>query len=191
MLGFGVVGFGQVVSLLGTGITQFAPLIWPWQITGQATALAPVGFFGFFPRIMTSPAGALVDRRNRKLVMIPSDLAARPVTMAVSFLFRSDSLQTWHLYAAATSAGFFRSFQLVDAVRSGSQRWRVRDVANECPVASSRLGSPSVRSSAQRFFRSPICSPAACSSRVCWERAYSREPPPCSSPEATREPAWI
>jgi len=40
MLGFSVVWVGQVVSLLGTGMTQFALTIWAWHVTGEATALA-------------------------------------------------------------------------------------------------------------------------------------------------------
>ena len=42
MFGFSIVWFGQVVSLLGTGMTQFALTIWAWQMTGEATALALV-----------------------------------------------------------------------------------------------------------------------------------------------------
>ena len=72
---FSVVWFGQIVSVLGSGMTQFALAIWAWQTAGQATGLALVVFFGHFPRIvMTPPAGALVDRWNRKLVMTLSDV---------------------------------------------------------------------------------------------------------------------
>ena len=44
-------------------MTRFALTIWAWQVTGQATALALVGFFSFAPIVLLSPlAGALVDR---------------------------------------------------------------------------------------------------------------------------------
>jgi len=112
MFGFSVIWFGQVVSLLGTGMTQFALTIWAWQVTGQATALALVGFFGFFPRIVFTPlAGALIDRWSRKAVMIVSDLAAGLATVAVFVLYRMGALEIWHLYAAAAFAGAFGSFQ--------------------------------------------------------------------------------
>jgi len=112
MAGFSVVWFGQVVSVLGTGMTQFALTIWAWQVTGQATALALVGFCGFFPLIVMTPlAGALVDRWNRKLVMILSDLAAGLATIAIFVLLKTGHLEIWHLYAAAAFSGVFGAFQ--------------------------------------------------------------------------------
>jgi len=55
MLGFTVIWVGQLLSLLGTNMTGFALTIWAWQVTGQATALALVGFFGFAPVVVVSP----------------------------------------------------------------------------------------------------------------------------------------
>ncbi len=112
MFGFTLVWIGQVVSLLGSGMTQFALTIWAWQITGRATALALVGFFGYFPRIIFTPlAGALADRWNRKALMIVSDLAAGLATIAVFVLYKTDALEIWHLFAAAAFAGAFGAFQ--------------------------------------------------------------------------------
>jgi len=88
MRGFTIVWAGQLVSLLGTGMTQFAITIWAWQITGIATAIALVGFFTAVPQILTSPlAGAIVDRYDRKHVMIMSDLAAGIATVALLVLY--------------------------------------------------------------------------------------------------------
>lgn len=109
---FTVVLLGQVISLLGTGMTRFALTIWAWQITGQATALALVGFFSFAPAIIVSPfAGALVDRLNRKLTMVLSDLAAALSTIIVLLLFSTGNLQIWHLYITGAFTGFFHAFQ--------------------------------------------------------------------------------
>ena len=52
MFGFTIVWIGQVVSLLGSGMTWFALTIWAWEITGQATALALVAFFSFGPTVL-------------------------------------------------------------------------------------------------------------------------------------------
>lgn len=112
MRGFTVVWAGQVVSMLGSGMTQFAITIWAWQLTGQATTLALVGFFTFGPSVLLSPvAGALVDRWNRKLVMALSDLGAGLATIVMLALYLPGALEVWHLYALGAWTGAFAAFQ--------------------------------------------------------------------------------
>jgi DHA3 family macrolide efflux protein-like MFS transporter len=112
MFAFTVVWFGQLVSLLGSAMSWFAFTIWAWQTTGQATALALVSFFSFGPTLLFSPlAGVLVDRWNRKLVMMVSDLATGLCTVAALLLFLTGRLQIWHIYVMAIVAGSFQSFQ--------------------------------------------------------------------------------
>ncbi|MFO7943680.1 MAG: MFS transporter [Anaerolineales bacterium] len=109
---FTLVSIGQAISLVGSGMTQFAITIWAWQETGQATTLALTGFFSFAPVVLISPfAGALVDRLNRKLVMMLSDYAAGLGTIALFALFLSDNLQIWHLYILGAFVGVFQAFQ--------------------------------------------------------------------------------
>lgn len=111
MFTFTIVCVGQVFSLLGTAMTGFALAVWAWQITGQATALALVGFFGFAPIVLVGPvAGALVDRWNRKLTMMFSDLAAGVSTVAAFLLFITGNLQIWHLYVTNLFAAAFQAF---------------------------------------------------------------------------------
>lgn len=112
MFAFTVVWIGQVISMLGTGMTRFALGIWAWDITGRATPLALVALFSFGPGVILSPiAGALVDRWNRKLVMILSDLAAGLSTIAIFILFATGRLEIWHIYIAGAFASAFESFQ--------------------------------------------------------------------------------
>ena len=112
MRAFVIIWLGQLVSMLGTGMTRFALTIWAWQITGSATALALVGVFSFAPIVLFSPiAGALVDRWPRKLVMMASDLAAGISTIAILILYSTGNLEIWHLYVAGAFAGVFESFQ--------------------------------------------------------------------------------
>jgi len=111
MRGFTFVWFGQFTSLLGTFMTNFALTIWAWEKTGVATALALIGFSFTAPYILASPlAGALVDRWNRKLVMMLSDLAAGLSTIAVLLLFTTGRLEIWHLYITTAFAGAFQAF---------------------------------------------------------------------------------
>ena len=112
MAAFSWIWAGQFVSLLASAMTRFALTIWAFQETGQATALALVGFFAFAPTVLFSPlAGALVDRWNRKLVLILSDLAAGLATVALLLLYNAGELQLWHLYVANAFAGTFEAFQ--------------------------------------------------------------------------------
>jgi DHA3 family macrolide efflux protein-like MFS transporter len=112
MLGFTIIWIGQLVSLFGTAMTNFALTIWAWQVTGQATALALVAFFTFVPALLVTPfAGALVDRWSRKFVMMLSDLAAVLSTVVVLILYSTGNLQIWHLYATGAFSGAFGAFQ--------------------------------------------------------------------------------
>ncbi len=112
MRGFTVVWVGQIVSLLGTAMSNFALTLWAYEITGKATPLAMVGFFFVTPMVILGPfVGALIDRGNRKLMMMLSDLAAALTMLFVFVLFLTDNLQIWHLYVAATITGIFQGFQ--------------------------------------------------------------------------------
>lgn len=110
--GFTLVAFGQLVSLVGSGMSQFALTIWAFEKTGLATSLALMGFFYMVPLILISPfAGAWVDRGNRKLMMMISDMGAALGTLAVFLLYLSGSLEIWHLYAAGVLNGLTNAFQ--------------------------------------------------------------------------------
>ncbi|MEM7131819.1 MAG: MFS transporter [Chloroflexota bacterium] len=112
MQGFTLIWIGQLVSLLGTSMTRFALTIWAYQTTGSATALTLVAFFSFGPLVLMSPlAGALVDRWNRKMVLMISDLMAGVATIVLLLLYTSGSLELWHLYVLGAVAGTFEAFQ--------------------------------------------------------------------------------
>jgi MFS family permease len=112
MMAFAIMSVGQLVSMTGTGMTRFAITIFAWQLTGEVTTLAMVGFFSFAPAVLLSPiAGAIVDRANRKLVLMLSDLAAGLMTIVVLILFTTGQLEIWHLFVTAAIAAAFEAFQ--------------------------------------------------------------------------------
>ncbi len=112
MRGFTLIWFGQLVSLLGSGMTRFAITLWAWEKTGEATTLALAGFFAFAPGVFMSPlAGALVDRWDRRLAMMISDLAAGLSAVFIFLMLTSSQLEIWHIYAAGFFASIFESFQ--------------------------------------------------------------------------------
>jgi MFS family permease len=109
---FVVIWLGQIVSLLGSAMTWFAFTIWAWEKTGKASALANISFFAFLPTVLFTPvAGAFVDRWDRKLVMLISDLATALGTLAILLVYVFGNLQIWHIYVVGILAGFFTAFQ--------------------------------------------------------------------------------
>jgi len=112
LVAFTVVWLGQIVSVLATHMTRFALTIWVYEMTNSATALGLMWTFYLAPYLIVSPfAGAMVDRYNRKLMMILSDLGAGLATVTLLVLQALGVLQVWHLYATAVITGSFQAFQ--------------------------------------------------------------------------------
>lgn len=109
---FRILWAGQSLSLLGSGMTRFAVMIWAFQVEGTATALALLGFFNCLTYILASPfAGVLVDRWNRRRVMILSDLGGGLATVFLLVMFSLGRLELWHLYFSVGMVGVFEAFQ--------------------------------------------------------------------------------
>ncbi|MBE9168807.1 MFS transporter [Pleurocapsales cyanobacterium LEGE 06147] len=109
---FILIWFGQLVSTIGSYMSHFALTLWAWELTGSATALALVGFFSLLPRIFISLfAGMIVDRANRKHLMILGDAIAAISTLGILILHLSGNLAIWHLYLAASINGGFGQIQ--------------------------------------------------------------------------------
>ena len=112
MRAFAIIWFGQLISILGSAMTGFAVTIWVYQETEKATALALVGFFFVTPLLLLSPvAGALVDRHNRRLMMMLSDLASGASTIVLLLLHFTGNLEIWHLFVINAVNGAFQAFQ--------------------------------------------------------------------------------
>jgi MFS transporter, DHA3 family, macrolide efflux protein len=112
MPAFVIVWIGQLVSVLATNMTQFALTIWVFEKTRSVTALALVNVFFITPFLIISPlAGALVDRYNRKLMMMVSDVGAGLATVFLLVMQFTGHLEVWHLYASALVAGTGQAFQ--------------------------------------------------------------------------------
>ncbi len=92
---------GQAFSLFGSAIVQFALVWWLTQKTGSAIVLTMATLVGLLPQIVLGPfAGALVDRWNRRLIMITADAAIAGVTLILIWLFAAGRVQVWHIYVA-------------------------------------------------------------------------------------------
>jgi len=112
MFGFTVVWIGQIISVLASSMSQFALTIFMFQETGSALAMGTMQVFFITPFLLISPiAGVMVDRHNRKLMMMVSDLGAGIATVAILILQALGILEYWHLYGASIIYGLAMAFQ--------------------------------------------------------------------------------
>ena len=96
---FFLIWTGQSISLLGSQLVQFALIWWLTEKTGSATMLAFASFFSYLPEVILAPfAGALVDRWNRRGVMIVADGSIALATIVVALLFWLGWVQIWHVF---------------------------------------------------------------------------------------------
>jgi len=109
---FLTIWIGQLISMVGSGLTDFALGVWMYEQTGQATPFALTVLFSSLPRVLLAPiAGSLADRWNRKRIMILTDTASALVTLAVVVLLFSGQLAVWHIYLIALIHSIFGAFQ--------------------------------------------------------------------------------
>jgi DHA3 family macrolide efflux protein-like MFS transporter len=102
---------GQLVSLIGTGLTNFALGVWVYQRTGSATQLTIIYLFGALPAILTLPlAGALVDRWSNRRAMLFSNIGAGLSTLPLVLLLWFDRLEVWSICLIVVSRSFFMAF---------------------------------------------------------------------------------
>jgi MFS family permease len=112
MFGFVIVWIGQIVSVLASSMSQFALTIFMFNETGSALAMGTMQVFFITPFLLISPiAGVWVDRYNRKLMMMVSDIAAGVATLGILALQAAGILEFWHLYAASIIYGLGNAFQ--------------------------------------------------------------------------------
>lgn len=90
---------GQMFSLLGSQLVQFALIWWLTQQTGSATVLAIASIVGLVPQVVLGPfVGPLVDRWNRRRTMIAADAVVALATLALAILFWLGQADIWHVY---------------------------------------------------------------------------------------------
>lgn len=89
----------QAVSLIGSNLAQFAITWWMTKATGSATVLATATLVAVLPGVLLGPlAGVLVDRWNRRLIIIVADGVGALGAALLMLLFWADAIQLWHVY---------------------------------------------------------------------------------------------
>ena len=108
---FYAITFGQFVSLIGSGMTRFGLGIWVLRETGDTTAYTAMLFFAILPMGLGSIfTGTLIDRWNRRVVMLIGNAVASLSTLVAALLFFGDVLEIWHLYIVLIVNGLANAF---------------------------------------------------------------------------------
>lgn len=107
---FRLLWFGQVVSQLGDWFSLVALYGLLFELTGSATAVASMMVMQMLPQALVSPsAGVVVDRYDRRRIMIAADLVRGVVILGLLFV-RTPSM-VWLAYAViavvVAAQGFF------------------------------------------------------------------------------------
>jgi DHA3 family macrolide efflux protein-like MFS transporter len=96
---FFIVWTGQAFSLVGSALVRFALIWWLTEETGSATTLATATLVSLLPFIFLGPfVGTLVDRWNRRWLMIVSDALIAFFTAVMAYLYWLGIAQVWHVY---------------------------------------------------------------------------------------------
>jgi len=109
---FLIVWFGQLISLVGSSLTWFGLSVWIFLETGSVTDLSLMLLASNLPRVLLSPvAGALVDRWDRRWVMILSDGASGLGTIVIALAFFTDSMSLGVLVVVGAVSSAFQAFR--------------------------------------------------------------------------------
>ena len=98
--------------MVGSGLTNFALRLWVVERCGTATASALIALFTVLPTIAMAPlAGVVVDRWDRRIVMLIADSGAALATLVAALLLSGGELQLWQIYLIAAVNGLLAAFQ--------------------------------------------------------------------------------
>ncbi len=108
---FFIIWTGQALSLLGSGLVQFALVWWLTTSTGSATVLARATLFAMLPGVLVGPfAGVIADRWNRRLILMLADGTVALATLLLLAVYAAGGMEVWHVYLAMfvrSAAGAF------------------------------------------------------------------------------------
>ena len=109
---FLVVALSQLISAVGTAVTEFAIPLWAYLDTGSLWRFALFAVVGTLPGVLVGPvAGALVDRGDKRRVLTVASVAAGVLQGGLAVLVWSDRLDMMALYAVLAAMSVALTFQ--------------------------------------------------------------------------------
>ena len=141
---------GQVVSTLGSSAASIIYPLLILAITNSPSAAGLAAALRALPYLLFSlPAGALVDRWNRKHVMILCDLLRALVVLSLPLALWFDMLSLWQIYAVAFIEGSLYVFFNIAEVAALSRVVPAADLPraaaqNEAAFGAAQIAGPSL-----------------------------------------------
>jgi DHA3 family macrolide efflux protein-like MFS transporter len=109
---FYTIWIGQAFSMVGSALVRFALIWWLTQETKSPVVLTTATMASMLPMIVLSPfIGPLVDRWNRRWMMVISDAMIAILTGGLAILYIFDVVQVWHVYLILFLRSFGDAFQ--------------------------------------------------------------------------------
>lgn len=108
---FQFVLFGQVLSIFGSALTAFSLGVWAFQEAESVSAYTSIFFATAFGTVIALPiAGSLVDRWQKKPILIISSLASALISLIIALLYFSNMLEVWLIVICAGINGMAMAF---------------------------------------------------------------------------------
>jgi DHA3 family macrolide efflux protein-like MFS transporter len=108
---FALLWQGQMVSSVGDTFFQLALGFWVLQKTGSTAVMGIILAAGLIPVLILGPfSGVLVDRMNRKRVIVLGDVIRGITVLVIAIAALTGTLEVWMLPIAAVLIGITASF---------------------------------------------------------------------------------
>jgi MFS family permease len=103
---------GETVALIGASLMEFALGVWVYQKTGSALDFSGVLVAAILPAVFIMPiAGSIVDRFDRRYVMVVADLTAVALLLMLAWFLWHNSLDVEHLYVFNVAVSLIAAFR--------------------------------------------------------------------------------
>ena len=108
---FLLIWFGQMTSGIGSRLSSFALGIWVLRTTGSTTQFALIFVAMAVPALLIAPfAGALVDRWDRRRIMLCCDIVSASAQLVLAALLMNSQLAIWHIYLCVGATALANAF---------------------------------------------------------------------------------
>ena len=98
---FAIIASGQMISFTGSTLTEFALPLWVLTQTNDLVLFGIVGVLGVLPNLIVSPiAGAVVDRFNRRTLIMLFDAACMVLLALLLLLTMTNAMELWNMMLA-------------------------------------------------------------------------------------------